>query len=128
MQEIAPPDRTDLTLGKKSRRRDGAKPLLHHAAIVMGGAKQSLSASATAEQERSEWAMCMLRPIRSQAEVQVVTCRLRVAKMKLHRLTFLDHVSDRNGSGLLIRSYEIPNEEVALFEMTPMLINHYAQM
>ncbi len=128
VQEIAPSDRTDLTLGKKSSRRDGAKPLLHHTAIVMRTAEKSLSAPTTAEQERSEWAMFMLRSIRSQAKVQVVTCRLRIAKMKLHSLAFLNHVSDRNGSGLLIRSNEVPNEEVTLLEMTPMLINYDAQM
>jgi hypothetical protein len=48
--------------------------------------------------------------------------------VELHGLAFLNHISDRDGSGLLIRSNEVPNEEVAPLEMTPVLINHNAQM
>ena len=70
----------------------------------------------------------VLRSIRSQAKVQVVACRLRIAKVELHGLAFLNDVSDRDGSGLLIRSNEVPNEEVAPLEMTPVLIDHDAQM
>lgn len=128
VQEVAPSDLTDLTLGKESRRRDGAEPLLHDTAIVMGLAEESLSTPATAEQEGTEWGTLVLRSIRSQEKVQVVACRLRIAKVELHGLAFLDNVSDRNGSGLLIRSDEVPNEEVAPLEMTPMLINHDAQV
>ena len=42
MQEVAPSDRTDLALGKKSRRRNGAEPLSHDPAIMMGVAEESL--------------------------------------------------------------------------------------
>jgi hypothetical protein len=126
MQEVAPSDRTDLALGKESRRWDGAEPLLHDPAIVMGLAEESLSAPATAEQEGSEWRILVLRSIRSQENVQVVACRLRIAKVELHGLAFLDDVSDRDGSGLLVRSDEVPNEEVAPLEMTPVLIDHDA--
>jgi len=128
VQEVAPSDRTDLALGKESRRRDGAEPLLHDLAIVMGLAEESFSTPATAEQEGSEWRTLVLRSIRSQAKVQVVACRLRIAKVELHGLAFLNDVSDRDGSGLLIRSNEIPNEEVAPLEMTPVFIDHDAQM
>lgn len=126
MQEVAPSDRTDLALGKESRRWDGAEPLLHDPAIVMGLAEESFSAPATAEQEGSEWRILVLRSIRSQENVQVVACRLRIAKVELHGLAFLDDVSDRDGSGLLVRSDEVPNEEVAPLEMTPVLIDHDA--
>ena len=128
VQEVAPSDRTDLALGKESRRRDGAEPLLHDPAIVMGLAEESLSTPATAEQEGPEWGTLVFRSIRSQAKVQVVACRLRIAKVELHGLAFLNDVSDRDGSGLLIRSDEVPNEEVAPLEMTPVLIDHDAQM
>ena len=96
--------------------------------IVIGVAEESLSTPATAEQECSEWRIFVLRSLRSQAKVQVVACRLCIAKVELHGLAFLNYVSDRDGSGLLIRSNEVPNEEVAPFEMTPMLIDHDAQM
>lgn len=128
VQEIAPSDRTDLALGKKSRGRDGAEPLLHGPAIVVRVAKEPLSAPATAEQESPEWGVFVLRSIRSQKKMQVVTRRLRIAKVELHGLAFLNHVSDRNGPGLLIRSNEVPNEEVAPLEMTPVLIDHNTQM
>lgn len=128
MQEAAPSDRTDLALGKESRRRDGAEPLLHDPAIVVGLAEQSLSTPATAEQEGTEWGALVLCSIRSQEKVQVVACRLRIAKVELHGLAFLDNVSNRDGSGLLIRSDEVPNEEVAPLEMTPMLIDHDTQV
>ncbi len=128
MQEVAPSDRTNLALGKESRRRDRTETLLHDSAIVMGLAEESLSTPATAEQEGPEWGTLVLRSIRSQAKVQVVACRLRIAKVELHGLAFLNDVSDRDGSGLLIRSDEVPNEEVAPLEMTPVLINHDAQM
>jgi hypothetical protein len=49
VQEIAPSDRTNLTLGKKPCRGDRAEPLLHNPAIVMGSAKESLPTPATAE-------------------------------------------------------------------------------
>jgi len=48
--------------------------------------------------------------------------------VELHGLAFLNHVSDRDGSGLLIRSDEVPNKEVSPLEMTPVLIDHNAQM
>jgi hypothetical protein len=49
VQEIAPSDRANLTLGKKSCRGDRAEPLLHDPAIVMGPAKESLPTPTTAE-------------------------------------------------------------------------------
>src|SRR5882672_12070089 len=87
----------------------------------MGLAEESLSTPATAEQEGPEWGTLVLRSIRSQAKVQVVACRLRIAKVELYGLAFLNDVSDRDGSGLLIRSDEVPNEEVAPLEMAPVL-------
>lgn len=66
--------------------------------------------------------------IRRQEKVQVIACRLCVAEVELDGLAFLHNVPDRDGSGLLIRSDEIPNKEVAPLEMAPMLINHNAKM
>jgi hypothetical protein len=128
MQKVAPSDRTDLALGKESRRRDGAEPFLHGPAIVMGMAEESHSTPATAEQEGSKWGIFVLRSICSQEKVQVVACRLRIAKVELHGLAFLNDVSDCDSPGLLIRSNQVPNEEVAPLEMTPMLVDHDAQM
>jgi hypothetical protein len=48
--------------------------------------------------------------------------------VELYGLAFLNDVSDRNRSGLLIRPNEVPNEEISPFKMTPVLINHDAQM
>jgi hypothetical protein len=48
--------------------------------------------------------------------------------MELYGLPFLHNIADRNGSGLLIRSDEIPNEKVASLEMTRVLIDHDTQM
>jgi len=48
--------------------------------------------------------------------------------VELDGLAFLHNVPDRNGSGLLIRSDEIPNKEVAPLEMAPVLIDHNAKM
>ena len=128
VQEVASSNRTDLALGKEPRRRDRAEPLLHDLAIVMGLAEESLPTPATAEQEGSEWRTPVCRSIRSQEKVQVVACRLRIAEVELHGLAFLNDVSDRDGSGLLIRSDEVPNKEVASLEMTPMLIDHDSQV
>ncbi len=128
MQEVTPSDRTNLALGKESRCRDGTEPLLYDAAIVMGLAKESLSTPATAEQEGREWGIFVFRSIRSQANVQVVACGLRIAKVELYSLAFLNDVSNRDGSGLLIRSDEVPNEEVTPLEMTAVFIDHDAQM
>jgi hypothetical protein len=94
----------------------------------MGLAKESLSTPATAEQEGPERGILVRRSIRGQEKVQVVARRLRVAKVELHGLAFLNDVSDRNGPGLLIRSNEVPNEEIAALEMTPVLIDHDAQV
>lgn len=123
MQEVSPSDRTDFALGKESRRWDGTKPLLHDPDVMMGLAKESLSAPATAEQEGPEWRTLMLRSVRSQKNVQIVACRLRIAKVELHGLAFLDDIPNRNSSGLLIRSNKVPNEEVSPLEMTPVLID-----
>src|SRR5437773_528017 len=128
MQEVAPSDRTNLALGKESRRRDRTEPLLHDPAIVMGLVKESLSTPATAEQEGPERGILVRRSIHGQEKVQVVARRLRVAEVELHGLAFLNDVSDRNGPGLLIRSDEVPNEEIAALEMTPVLIDHDAQV
>jgi hypothetical protein len=94
----------------------------------MGLAKESLSTPATTEQEGPEWGTLVRRSIRSQEKVQVVARRLRVAEVELHGLAFLNDVSDRDSPGLLIRSDEIPNEEVAPLEMTPVLIDHDTQV
>ena len=126
VQEVAHSDRTDLALGKESRCRDGTEPLLHGPAIVMGLAKESLPTPTTAEQEGSEWRTLVLRSIRSQAKVQVVACRLRIAKVELHGLALLNDISDCDRASLLIRSDEVPNEEVASLEMTPEFIDHDA--
>jgi hypothetical protein len=123
VQKVSSSDRTDLALGKESRRWDGTKPLLHDPDVMMGLAKESLSAPATAEQEGPEWGTPMLCSIRSQKHVQVVAGRLRIAKVELHGLAFLDDIPNRNSSGLLIRSDEVPNEEVSPFKMTPVLID-----
>jgi len=128
VQEVASSNRTDLALGKEPRRRDRAEPLLHDPAIVMGLAEESLPTPATAEQEGPEWRTPVCRSIRSQEKVQVVACRLRIAEVELHGLAFLNDVSDRDGSGLLIRSDEVPNKEVASLEMTLMLIDHDSQV
>ena len=69
MQEVSPSDRTDLALGKKSRRRNGPQPLSHDPAIMMGVTEESLSAPATTEQESPEWGIVVLRSIFSQAKV-----------------------------------------------------------
>ena len=124
VQEVAPSDRTNLALSKESCRRDGAEPLLHDPAIVMGLAEESLSTPATAEQEGPEWGTLVRGSIPGQEKVQVVARRLRIAEVELHGLAFPNDVSDRDGPGLLIRSDEVPNEEVAPLEMTPVLIDH----
>ena len=126
VQEVATSDRTDFALGKKSRGRDGTEPLLHGSTIVIGVAKESLSTPATAEQEGPERGAVVLRSIRSQKHVQVVACRLRIAKVELHGLALLNDISDCDRASLLIRSDEVPNEEVASLEMTPELIDHDA--
>jgi hypothetical protein len=123
VQEVSSSDRTNLALSKESRRWDGTKPLLHDPDVMMGLAKESLSAPATAEQEGPEWGTPVLCSIRSQKHVQVVACRLRIAKVELHGLAFLDDIPDRNSPGLLIRSDEVPNEEVSPLEMAPVLID-----
>ena len=128
VQEVSSSDRTDLALGKESRRWDGTKPLLHDPDVMMGLAKESLSTPATAEQEGPEWGTLVLRSIRSQEKVQVVARRLRVAEVELHGLAFLNDVSNRDSPGLLIRSDEVPNEEIAPLEMTPVLIDHDTQV
>jgi hypothetical protein len=95
---------------------------------MMGMAEESLPTPATAEQEGPEWGTLVLRSIRSQKKVQIVACRLCIAEMELDSLAFLNDVSDGNSPGLLIRSDEVPNEEVAPLEMTPVLIDHDSQV
>jgi hypothetical protein len=126
MQKIAPSDGTNLALRKESRGRDGTEPFLHGPTIVMGLAEESLSTPATAEQEGPERGAVVLRSIRSQKHVQVVACRLRIAKVELHGLALLNDISDCDRASLLIRSDEVPNEEVTSLEMTPELIDHDA--
>jgi hypothetical protein len=48
--------------------------------------------------------------------------------VELHSLAFLHNISDRNGSSLLIRSDEVPNQEITPLEMTAVFIDHDAQM
>ena len=69
MQEISPPDRTNLSLREKSSRRKRPETLLHNSTIVMGLAKEPLSTPATTEQESSKRGGLVLRSIRSQEKV-----------------------------------------------------------
>ena len=128
VQKIAPPDRTNLSLREKSSRRERPEALLHDPTIVMGLAKESLSTPATTEQEGSKRGILVLRSIRSQEKVQVVAGRFGIAEMELHGLAFLNDISDGDSPGLLIRSDEVTNEEVATLEMTLMLIDDDAKV
>jgi hypothetical protein len=94
----------------------------------MGPAEESLSTPATAEQEGPERGTLVCRSIRGEEKVQVVACRLCIAEVELHGLALLNDIADRNGLGLLIRSDEVPNKEVAPLEMTLVLINHDSQV
>jgi hypothetical protein len=94
----------------------------------MGLAEESFSTPATAEQEGSERGTLVRRSIRGKEKVQVVACRLCIAEVELDSLAFLNDIADRNGSGLLIRSDEVPNKEVAPLEMTLVFINHNSQV
>ncbi len=69
VQEVASSNWTDLALGKEPSRWDGAEPLLHDPAIVMGLAEESLPTSATAKQEGPKWRTPVCRSIRSQENV-----------------------------------------------------------
>ena len=128
VQEIASPDRANLSLREKTSRRERPEALLHNSTIVMGLAKEALSTPATTEQEGSERGILVLRSIRSQEKVQVVAGRFCIAEMELHGLAFLNDVSDSDGPGLLIRSDEITNEEVAPLEVTLVLIDDNAKV
>jgi len=69
MQEVAPSDRTDLTLSKKSCRRNEPESLSHDPAIMMGVIEESLPTSAAPEQEGPEGGIVVFRSILSQAKV-----------------------------------------------------------
>ena len=69
VQEVASSNWTDLALGKEPSRWDGAEPLLHDPAIVMGLAEESLPTPATAKQEGPKWRTPVCRSIRSQENV-----------------------------------------------------------
>ena len=69
MQEIAPSDRTNLSLREKSSRRERPEALLHDSTIVVGPAKESLSTPTTTEQEGSKRGILVLRSIRSQEKM-----------------------------------------------------------
>ena len=128
MQEIAPPDRTDLSLREESSRGERPETLLHDSTIVMGLAKEALSTPATTEQEGSKRRVLVLRAIRSQENVQVVAGRFGIAEMKLHSLPFLNDVSDGDSPSLLIRTDEVTNEKVAPLKMTLVLIDDDAKV
>ena len=128
VQEIASPDRTNLSLREKTSRRKRPEALLHDATIVMGLAKEALSTPATTEQEGSERGILVLRSIRSQEKVQVVAGRFCIAEMKLHGLAFLNDISDSDSPGLLICSDEVTNKEVASLEVALVLIDDDAKV
>jgi len=128
MQEVPPSDRADLALGKESCRGNGSEPSLHGSNIVVGSTEEPLTAPATTEQKGPKRGMPVRRSIRRQEEVQVIACRLCVTKVELDSLALLHNVSNRDGSGLLIRSDEIPNKEVAPLEMAPLLLDRNAKM
>ena len=128
VQEIASPDWANLSLREKTSRGERPEALLHDSTIVMGLAKEALSTPATTEQEGSKRWILVLRAIRSQEKMQVVAGRFGIAEMELHGLAFLNHVSDCDGPGLLIRSNKVTNEEVAPLEMTLVLIDDDAKV
>jgi hypothetical protein len=48
--------------------------------------------------------------------------------VELDGLAFLHDIPDRDGSGLLIRSDQVSDEEVAPLEVAPVLIDYNTQM
>lgn len=128
VKEIASPDRTDLSLREKSSRGERPEALLHDSTIVMGLAKEALSTPATTEQKGSKRRILVLRAIRGQEKVQVVAGRFGIAEMELHSLSFLNDISDGDSPGLLIRTDEVTNEEVAPLKMTLVLIDDDAKV
>ena len=104
MQEVPPSDGADLALGKESCRWNGAEPPLHGSNIVVGSTEEPLTSPSTTEPKGPERRMPVRRSIRRQEEVQVIACRLCVTEVELDGLALLHNVSNRDGSGLLIRS------------------------
>ncbi len=48
--------------------------------------------------------------------------------MELHRLAFLHHIADRDGTRGTVGSEQIPNEKISALEPVPMFINGDAEM
>lgn len=95
---------------------------------MMRAAEKPLSAPTAAEQESAERRALVLRAIRGQEKVQVVARRLCIAQVELHGLALLNDLSDRDGPGLLVRPNEVPNQEIASLEMTPVFVDHDSQV
>jgi hypothetical protein len=66
--------------------------------------------------------------VRRQQSVQVFRGRFRIAQMELHRLAFLHHVADGDGSGGAVGPEQIPNKKIPSLEPVSMFVDHDTDM
>jgi hypothetical protein len=128
MEKISSTYWTNLALCKKASHRNRSHPFLQDCAVMMRPAEQAFTASAAAEKECAERGVPMLGAIGGEQDVQVVAGGFRIAKLKLHGLTFLHEIAYRNTAALLVRPDEIAHEEISSFETASMLIDGNADV
>jgi len=128
VEEVAPAHRADFPLGEEPGSRNLAGPLLEDGHIVMRPPEQSAASPATTEHERAQGRLLMSDPLRRQQHMEVLRRGLGIPQMKLDCLPFPDYIADGQAARPLIRTDQIPHQEIAPLEAIVLLVDHHADV
>jgi hypothetical protein len=102
VEKISSSDRAHFALGKESRQGNGAQFFSQDGGVVMGNSKESFSPSATTEQQGSKRFRGCGALGRGEQRMEIFIGGMSIPDLELNGLSFLDHVADDDGAGLLV--------------------------
>lgn len=127
MQEVLGAHRSDLTLSEKSGDRNWPQRPLSYRDIVVGLAEQVRAAAIAGEQQSRRWGWCLMTGL-FQQELQITVSGPGIAQMELHGLTWPEIIADDQCGSLAVERKDIPDQEIARFELLLILAHDTPQM
>src|SRR5438034_8508297 len=114
MHEVAARDRTKLARSEEARDRNIPEGSLHRTDVVIGLAKEALTAPVARKEQRPSHRRGALW---LEHRAQVLARRLGIANLELNGLPHLGHIADRDRSGVAVDPDEVADDEVAATEL-----------
>src|SRR6266566_1033230 len=101
VEEVAAPDRSDLSGAERSREWDRAEQVLHHAGVVVGHGEEVTAAPVACEQQ------CRLGVPPREHLPEILVGGPRVTDVELHGLTHRDLLADGQRARALVGTEQV---------------------